>query len=176
MFIFGCSSLNVALHGLSLVATSRCNPLIVEHGLSCLAAARGIFPDQGTRVPCIVRQIFNHWTTREAPGQESIAHGSPAGAKAQKPRQHGDAGEQLWVLSRQRAEEVPKETRSQPELRESLPTPISPFHLYPKRHDTKILLVRMKMPARLPCPSASGALRVGSAAYPAGGNHRGPEA
>ena len=87
-------SLNVALHGLSLVATSRCNPLVVEHGLSC-SAARGIFLDQGTRVPCIGRRILNHWTTREAPGQESIAHGSPAGAKAQKPSQHGDAGEQL---------------------------------------------------------------------------------
>ena len=40
---------------------------VAVHKLSC-SAAHGIFPDQGpNHVLCIARQIFNHWTAREAP-------------------------------------------------------------------------------------------------------------
>ena len=39
--------------------------LVVEHGLSCLAA-HGIFLIRDlTHIPCTGRQIFNHCTTRE---------------------------------------------------------------------------------------------------------------
>ena len=37
--------------------------IIVTHELSCLEAS-GILPDP-TPVPCIDRQILNHWNTRE---------------------------------------------------------------------------------------------------------------
>ena len=37
----------------------------MAHGLSCPTSC-GIFPDgDGTHVPCIGRQILNHWTTRK---------------------------------------------------------------------------------------------------------------
>ena len=40
--------------------------VVVAHTLNC-SVARGIFPDRDrTYVPCIARQILNHWTTREA--------------------------------------------------------------------------------------------------------------
>ena len=40
--------------------------VVVVHGLCC-PTARGIFPSwDWTHVPCTVRQILNHWTTRES--------------------------------------------------------------------------------------------------------------
>ena len=44
----------------------RAGSVIVAHGPSCSTAC-GIFPDQGSNVPCIGRQILNHCATREAP-------------------------------------------------------------------------------------------------------------
>ena len=39
---------------------------VVVHRLNC-AVVRGIFLDQGLSVvPCIARQILNHWATRES--------------------------------------------------------------------------------------------------------------
>ena len=63
----------VAVHGLltlvaSLVAErglNRAGSIAVEHGLRCPVAC-GIVLDRGWKhVPCIGRQIPNHWTTRE---------------------------------------------------------------------------------------------------------------
>lgn len=70
-------------------------------------------------------------------GQESTALRGPGCAKAQRPSQHGHIWEQLCVLSRQRAEEVPKETREEVTRAEKSP-PISLFPIcIPSTHATK---------------------------------------
>ena len=54
----------------SLVAVHRCyssDSVIVIHRLKCPAACGIFLTRDGTCVPCIERQIRNHWTTREVP-------------------------------------------------------------------------------------------------------------
>ena len=62
----------------SLVAARRLQSrgsVVVVHGLRCPATS-GIFLDQRLNpVPCIGRQILNHWTTREVLG--NIFHSLP---------------------------------------------------------------------------------------------------
>ena len=70
---------------------SCCRTLALERrlsscaqGLSC-PKARGIFPDQGLNpVPCIGRQILNHWSTREVP-RACISQRFPEAAQAAGP-------------------------------------------------------------------------------------------
>ena len=40
---------------------------VVIYGLSCLEAHESSRTRDRTHVPCIGRQILNHWTTREVP-------------------------------------------------------------------------------------------------------------
>ena len=70
---------------LQSTSSRRAGSVVMAHGLSCSAAC-GIFPDQGSN-PCPLhwqadsqplrhqgspgRWIFNHWTSREAPGCRS---------------------------------------------------------------------------------------------------------
>ena len=64
----GAQALVVAAHGLS-----RCNSqtldtgsVVVAYVLSGLSQVRSSWTRDQTGVPCITRQILNHWTTREA--------------------------------------------------------------------------------------------------------------
>ena len=41
--------------------------VVAAHGLSCPGARRILWTRDQTRVPCIGRQILNHWTTRKVP-------------------------------------------------------------------------------------------------------------
>ena len=51
-YFFGCAESSLLLGlGFSLGAASRGYSLVKVHGLSCSAAACGIFPDQGSK-PC----------------------------------------------------------------------------------------------------------------------------
>ena len=53
-------SLNVAMHGLSLVATSRCNSLLWHTGLVALQHMGSSRTRDRTCVPCIGGRIPNH--------------------------------------------------------------------------------------------------------------------
>ena len=107
-------SLSVAVHRLSLVATSICNSLVVAHGLSC-SAAHGIFLDQGWN-PCPL-----HW---QADSQPLDHQGSPRVGEycTRKPSLcKGTEAEPVWrcwgasvsfvQTESRRAEEVSKEMR-----------------------------------------------------------------
>ena len=77
----GCSL--VAGHGFLIAVTSHCRAqalgckgsVVVVHGFSCPAAWAYSQTRDQTHVPCIGRQILNHWTTREVPDGESEAQG-----------------------------------------------------------------------------------------------------
>ena len=70
------------VHGLLTAVASRCRApalactgsVVVTYGFVALRHVESSWIRDQIHVPCIARQILNHWTTREVPSAESFGH------------------------------------------------------------------------------------------------------